>query len=216
MSELEAAKSGNREARERLIAAYRLMVVKAARRMLGRCREWLELEDLVSVGLLAVNQCITRFDPTKGTRFSWYAGNQVRYAMQKEIGKLEQRLDIDGTADVYEEDYNTRPAIDIDSEIIGYHTVEGASLPLVSSSAEDRAVDRMFWKQALAECLNYNEREVIRGVIWNRLSQSDVAEQMCMTKQQVNAIYQRALSKLKGYLIEHGLTDVNAAIPVLK
>jgi RNA polymerase sigma factor (sigma-70 family) len=176
------------EVRERLLVEYRPIVMRAARRLIGRCKGTLELEDLVSVGLLALDRAGQNFDPGRGTTFAYYAGNRVRYAMQDEIRRC-RGVPCEDLEDNDEE--------------------EG----VIDTGFEDRQVSKEFWKTAFRECLNGREVKVVRGIIYDQQTETDIADEMGISQQRVSQLYQTALTKLKGYLIDNGL-DSDTALSI--
>ena len=191
IDEVRTAQGGDKQARELLLAQFRPMIVKAARRLLSRAHGFLELDDLVSVGLLALNRAITQFDETRGTRFPYYAGQQIRYAMLHEIRRCRGGPDCESIEDL------------IDTEQAGEEASE--------MGFEDRQISRLFWNGAFKACLNMKERFVIKGIIYDRMTQVEVGDDLGLSQQRVNDLYQAALTKLKEYCIENGL-DANTTI----
>ncbi len=80
------ARSGEEEARQFLIENHLLFAATEARR---RARGKLPEEDVVSAGNAALMQCIDRFDPNKGARFTTF----LRFYIRAEVSKLWQERD---------------------------------------------------------------------------------------------------------------------------
>jgi RNA polymerase sigma factor (sigma-70 family) len=197
------------EVRERLLVEYRPIVMRAARRLIGRCKGTLELEDLVSVGLLALDRAGQNFDPGRGTTFAYYAGNRVRYAMQDEIRRClgdvgATRHEGKGSSSATCRGVPCEDLEDNDEE-------EG----VIDTGFEDRQVSKEFWKTAFRECLNGREVKVVRGIIYDQQTETDIADEMGISQQRVSQLYQTALTKLKGYLIDNGL-DSDTALSIHK
>jgi RNA polymerase sigma factor FliA len=72
-------------ARDKLIFLYTPMVRYLANRKLCELPAHLELEDLVSCGLIALIGAIDRFDPVKGATFEQYAWTRVAGAIVDEL-----------------------------------------------------------------------------------------------------------------------------------
>jgi len=69
---LASAQSGDSQAREDLIAAYRSFVMRAVVKVCGRGMEW-SRDDELSIGLIALNEAIDRFDDQRGVPFPAFA-----------------------------------------------------------------------------------------------------------------------------------------------
>lgn len=69
---LRAIQEGDDEARQKLLAQYTPLVVKVASKFTGRYIEH-GLDDEVSVGLMALNEAIDKYDPSRGASFLSFA-----------------------------------------------------------------------------------------------------------------------------------------------
>lgn len=75
----------SREVRDRLLEHFLPLVKREARRVHRRRRGTMELEDLVSVGALALLDALRRYDPKRGVDFRSFAGYRIRGAMLDEL-----------------------------------------------------------------------------------------------------------------------------------
>jgi RNA polymerase sigma factor for flagellar operon FliA len=80
---------GDREARDRLILSYAPMVTYIASRKLREAPAHLELDDIVSCGLIALMESIERFDPERGATFEQYAWRRVAGAVVDELRRTD-------------------------------------------------------------------------------------------------------------------------------
>lgn len=76
---------GDVASRDRLVFLYTPMVRYLANRKLCELPAYLELEDLISCGLIALIGAIDRFDPEKGATFEQYAWTRVSGAIVDEL-----------------------------------------------------------------------------------------------------------------------------------
>lgn len=74
-------KQGGRELRDSLIVQYLPLVRSAAVQLRNMAGTLLEQEDLVSQGVLALMDCLERYDPSKGAKFETYAFLRIRGSM---------------------------------------------------------------------------------------------------------------------------------------
>ena len=74
-------KNGSQELRNKLVLHYLPIVRSAAVQMRTMAGSLLEQEDLTDQGVLALMECLDRYDPGKGARFETYAFVRVRGAM---------------------------------------------------------------------------------------------------------------------------------------
>ncbi len=80
---------GDRDARDRLILSYAPMVTYIASRKMREVPGHLELDDLVSCGLIALMETIERFDPSRGATFEQYAWRRVAGAVVDELRRAD-------------------------------------------------------------------------------------------------------------------------------
>ena len=73
--------------KEQIIEKYIPLVKYLASRVSIGKTKYIEYEDLVSYGIIGLMDAISKFDPTKGMKFSSYASIRIRGSMIDEIRK---------------------------------------------------------------------------------------------------------------------------------
>ena len=66
-------------------------------------------------------------------------------------------------------------------------------------------IDRMLWRDTLRAALTTVERRIIFETFWNGLTQAEIADTLHVSERTVSYHYQKALTRLKGYLTSIGL-----------
>jgi RNA polymerase sigma factor for flagellar operon FliA len=74
---------------ERIVCQYSAMVKYAANRIAMRLPAQVEVDDLVSVGMLGLMDAIEKFDPNRGAKFKTYAEFRVRGAILDELRSMD-------------------------------------------------------------------------------------------------------------------------------
>jgi len=74
-------KNGSQELRNKLIVHFLPIVRSAAAQLRGMAGSFTEEEDLIDQGVLALMECLDRYDASKGAQFETYAFIRVRGAM---------------------------------------------------------------------------------------------------------------------------------------
>jgi RNA polymerase sigma factor for flagellar operon FliA len=78
----------NQDLRNRLLEAYSPLVKCNAERIWARLPEGVELDDLVSAGVLGLLNALEAFDPSHGVKFEVYAIPRIRGAMLDHLRSL--------------------------------------------------------------------------------------------------------------------------------
>ncbi len=77
----EFLQSGSQELRNQLILLYLPIVRSAAVHLRGMAGSLTEEEDLIGQGVLALMECLDRYDPARGAQFETFAYTRVRGSM---------------------------------------------------------------------------------------------------------------------------------------
>ena len=77
------------ENREEIIIRYSPMIKYVANRIAMRLPPHVEVDDLISVGVLGLMDAISKYDPTRGAKFKTYAEFRVRGAILDELRSMD-------------------------------------------------------------------------------------------------------------------------------
>jgi RNA polymerase sigma factor for flagellar operon FliA len=77
------------ENREEVIKQYSPMIKYVANRIAMRLPPHIEVDDLISVGVVGLIDAITKYDPTRGAKFKTYAEFRVRGAILDELRSMD-------------------------------------------------------------------------------------------------------------------------------
>lgn len=90
ISTLRAIRSGDSVARQQLLTSYTPLVIKIASGLTGRYVE-IGRDEEISIGLLALNEAIDKYDASRGASFTSFANlvisNRLRDHLRKQKGK---------------------------------------------------------------------------------------------------------------------------------
>lgn len=75
--------------RNHLLRQHMPLVRKLAHQMMAKLPASVELDDLIQVGMVGLNEAITRFDATAGAQFETFATQRVKGAMLDELRSLD-------------------------------------------------------------------------------------------------------------------------------
>jgi len=152
---------------EQIVAQYSSMVKYAASRIAMRLPAQVELDDLISVGVLGLMDAINKFDSNRGAKFKTYAEFRVRGAILDELRSMDwaprsvrqksSRLEsaiqkLQAKLGRYPE--SDEIAIEMGISLSDYFDIlnETQSLPIIS--LEDIGIDRESGEQkSLLDCL---------------------------------------------------------------
>lgn len=85
---MQAVDDVSGDERARLVDIHLPLVRRVASRMLGRARPYLELDDLIAIGVEAVLRAAERYDAGRGVPFATFVYLRVRGAMMEGIGEV--------------------------------------------------------------------------------------------------------------------------------
>ena len=226
LSELQAARQGDREAAGRLLEENSGLIWSVARRYFGR---GVEAEDLYQLGCLGFLKAIEGFDEAFGTRFSTYAvpkiaGEIRRFLRDDGMLKVsrsvkEQAAKIHQARLALEQRLGREPSVSELTEATGYSGEEiafaqlatgpaesihspcgedGFSLELVLGDyeAEERMLERVSLR-SLVDQLPERERKVIALRYYHGLTQQSCARVLGVSQVQVSRLERRAVDALR-------------------
>ena len=226
LSELRAARQGDREAAGRLLEENSGLIWSVARRYFGRGAE---AEDLYQLGCLGFLKAIEGFDEEFGTRFSTYAVPKIAGEIRRFLrddgmlkvsrGVKEQAAKIHQARLALEQRLGREPSVSELTEATGFSGEEiafaqlatgpaesihspcgedGFSLELVLGDyeAEERMLERVSLR-ALVEQLPERERKVIVLRYFHGLTQQSCARVLGVSQVQVSRLERRAVDALR-------------------
>ncbi len=222
---LEAARRGDRNARERLLSENQRLIWSIVQRYMGK---GVDSEDLFQLGCIGFLKAVDGFDPGFGTQFS-------TYAVPKIAGEMRRFLRDDGSVKVSrtlkEQSAKIREARSALSQRLGREPVlselsaetgltaeeiagaEAAAEPVVSLQSEtgdgltlesalgdegmeEEIVEHLALRQAV-EQLPDREGEVIRLRYFRHLTQQQCAKVLGVSQVQVSRMERRAVERLR-------------------
>lgn len=170
-SNSKRGESLSQEQRDSLILEYSPMIKYIAQRIVDRLPANIELDDLISTGVLGLIDAIEKYDSAKGAKFKTYAEFRVRGAIMDELRALDwvprsvrQKASIIGDVHKKLEQKLGRSATDEEAASeMGLTTAEylenlnaSQSMPLLS--LEDLGIsDKKGEKKSLLDCLAGNK-----------------------------------------------------------
>ncbi|MGI6364955.1 MAG: RNA polymerase sigma-I factor [Bacillota bacterium] len=90
ISTLQAVRAGDTEARQQLLSMYTPMVIRIASGLTGRFME-IGRDEEISIGLLALNEAIDKYDSDRGASFTSFANlvisNRLRDYLRRQKGR---------------------------------------------------------------------------------------------------------------------------------
>ncbi len=226
LTDLEAARAGDREAAGRLLEENSGLIWSVARRYFGRGTE---AEDLYQLGCLGFLKAVEGFDTAFGTRFSTYAvpkiaGEIRRFLRDDGMLKVsrtvkEQAAKIQMARIALEQRLGREPALSELSEETGISAEDitfaqlatgpaesihspvnedGFSLELVlgDMDAEERMLEQVSLR-ALVEKLPEKERKVIVLRYYHGLTQQSCARVLGVSQVQISRLERRAVEQLR-------------------
>lgn len=139
---LEPARTGDAAAREELIRAYTPLVLRVGSQVSGRYLT-VGRDEEVSVGLLALNEAIDRFDPEKGSAFIPFAELVIKRRLVDFYRRQKSRVEVP-FSDFATEDDEGNP-------LQGLDTREAVAAHRRQEEAEERRYEIVRYAQRLAE-----------------------------------------------------------------
>ena len=225
----EYRKNGSQELRNRLIMHYLPIVRSAAVQLRSMAGSLLEQEELIDQGVLALIECLERYDPDRGARFETFAFMRVRGAMIDYIRsqdwvphrarnfqkKVEEACSILSHKQMREPDVNEvadyldLPVEKVENHIKYMNHANLLSFESVLQDMEGKPEENLFYKELMGtltsaiDGLGEKERLVITLYYYEELKYSEIAQVMGIGQSRVCQIHTRAIQKLKASLEDY-------------
>ena len=228
---LKRAKSGDKDASERLIEENSGLIWSIARRFFGR---GVEADDLYQLGCVGFLKAIQGYDEEYGTQFSTYAvpkisGEIRRFlrddgAVKVSRGIKERAQSIKSARSLLEQKNGREPLLSEISELTGLDSAEIASAEtavgpteslqretgdegftleqvLGDFGEEERLVERVSLRETI-DRLPEREKSVIALRYFHSLTQDSTARVMGVSQVQVSRLEKRAVERLRDMLVQ--------------
>lgn len=192
LSIVQQVQAGNLQARNQLIKANLLLVVRIAKRYEYRGAE---LMDLIQEGNIGLMRAVDQFDPTRGTKFSTYATFKIIKQMQCYLKKnYDNSLSLDMEICDGSECLHLSDTIEDKATILGDQCIKNIDREIEAEEQHCR-VREMF------ERLSERERELL-GLLYGidrrqSYSVTDVASLLGISKVRVCQLRDRALRRMR-------------------
>jgi len=190
--------------RNRLVLENLGLVYRIARQFAALAPD--AYEDMVQEGCLALIHAVERFRPEYGLQFSTYAYPVISGVIKN---FLRDRRRLRGTgrpsAALRASSDSTPQHEDDGQRDTGETLTDPADLDAIAADAgldfTDRVVDRVL-TDALLASMPQMERNMLRQVFYEDLSQREVADRLARSASRISRVLRRALSRLRLLLVE--------------
>lgn len=172
------------------------MVRHVASALLAKAHPYMERDDLISIGTLALLSAASRFDPTLGTTFASFAYLRVRGAMLESIGQFgpHSRGAVRRRSGRSEQKRIPPSRRCFDDNL--HHPSEGRDAKAAIASAIDDQRLAQAVARAIAE-LDQRERTIIARHYFAEDSLLSVGEDLGMSKSWTSRLHARTLRQLR-------------------
>ena len=175
--------------KEHIIEEYTPLVKYIASRVSLGKNKYMDYDDLVSYGLIGLMDAITKYDESKGIKFSSYAVWWIRAGINECIDSYKDKIEYNAVDD--------RQIINLTEKDNVYDDVnEEFEKKMNNLQSRQSAIDD------LVKCLEERERKIIMlffglGKTEKEMNLEEISREMSLTKERVRQIKDMALVKLK-------------------
>lgn len=170
------------------IAQYMPLVKSRARSYLRSVHRYLEIDDLIAVGMAAVWTAAETWRPEGGASFGTYVTTIVDRAMLAQKTHLMKSKRHAGTVSLTVGEGDDEQQWELDG---GWETPEQLAFAVVRAHAVQGAID----------ALPHRERDLIERRFWNDQTLEEVGHDMGLTKQRVAQIQDEAFRMMRPRLV---------------
>ena len=193
----EIQRTGSKEAKDKLIQGNLRLVLSVIQKFTGRGED---IDDLFQIGVIGLIKAINSFNPDKGIRLATYAAKCIDNEL---LMMLRAERKTSREVSLYEPVGKDKEG----NEISIIETVSCEPVDIVADMVFNQRVDVI--EKSIDSVLSEREAYIIRhrfGLMGNEeLTQSQIADNLGISRSYVSRIEKKSLEKLKKVLEDNGL-----------
>lgn len=185
----EKAKAGCEYSKDLLIQNCIPLVVALAKKW-SRVSTYIDIDELVSVGMIGLMKAYKHFDPDRKNKFATLAGTAVwqQFINFARKSKRSDRMKYDTVSfDVDEH---------IDDMLSRHETITDEAYVNVYDEIENKTYCEAFQQLLATELFNDNEKKVASEFFIQGKSLSDIARENNVSRQNIHQMYKRCIKKI--------------------
>ncbi len=223
--------------RDELVEKYQYFVYSIVKRIRATTPKTVDFEELVSYGMIGLMEAADRFDPSRGIAFTTFSYYRIRGAIfdgLREMGVImrspqggwvQREGNINDLIQTAADDTDNSQT-NVDDQIIEVGSLIDKILPAYLLSLSDEATPQIIDERDLPnevaemddllklvrmqlDTLKPKEKIILEKLYFKRVSTTNLAKEMCVTKSWVSRLHSKAIEKLRKNLIQIGVIPPN-------